>query len=68
MDQDVFEIGERKYPFNQFFSKIIRRTAKHCEAGIVISSDNVLPKTPFPNHKIYDLVVEYFSNAKTQTS
>ena len=65
-DQDVFEIGEKKYPFNQFFSKIIRRTAKHCEAGIVISNDDVLPKTPFPNHKIYDLVVDHFQNRRAE--
>lgn len=45
------------------FTPIVRRTAKHVNAGIAIATADILPSKPFPNHEIYNAILKYFDLA-----
>lgn len=56
----VLTWADGSVPLSQYFTPIVRRTAKHSNTGIALSNVDILPALPFPNHLLYDLVLKYF--------
>jgi hypothetical protein len=50
------------------FSPVVRRTAKHVNSGIALSTKDMLPHKPFPNHELYQIIMKYFGLDAAQTS
>lgn len=49
------------------FAPVVRRTAKHVNSGIALSSQDILPHKPFPNHELYQVILSYFGLQSTKT-
>jgi hypothetical protein len=50
------------------FTPVVRRTAKHIPEGIVFANCDILPKGPFANHGLYDVVLKFFGKSPTHAS
>ncbi len=51
-----------------WFTPIIRRTAKHLGTGIALSTSDMLPDLPFPNHGIHDVILRFFGISRSEAS
>ena len=49
------------------FKPIVLRTSKHSNSGLALSSADILPSLPFPNHGIYDVILKYFDLRRSET-
>jgi hypothetical protein len=65
-DTSMSWAGGRSIRVLDQFRPIIRRTAKHSNSGIAMSSTDILPSLPFPNHGIYDVILKYFDLKRSE--